>query len=41
VVPCVQVETLDFALRKKDPASAAAAYADVQSALDAAIASLG
>lgn len=37
----LQVDDLDFAIRKKSPEKAAAAYAEAKSALDAALAALG
>ena len=41
IKPCAQVDDLDFAIRKKSPEKAAAAYAEVKSALADAIAALG
>lgn len=37
----LQVDVLDFAMRKKDPEKANAAYAEVKSSLDAVLAALG
>ena len=37
----LQVDVLDFAMRKKDADKANAAYAEVKSSLDAVLAALG
>ena len=39
--PALQVDVLDFAMRKKDAEKANAAYAEVKSSLDAVLAALG